>query len=235
MAITGQESAPAGRRCLPGVRRVGILGGTFNPIHVAHLRIAEEVREACDLEEILFLPAADPPHKPVAGAVLFRHRLAMVAAAIADHPAFRCSDIEAQRHGKSFSVDTLDLLRARQPDCDFYFIIGLDSWRDLTSWKEYARLFQLANLVVTARPGIEIGDPLALLPVAVRQEFCYSAEASAIRHRSGHLLIFLTETRLDISSTVIRAKLARGESIRYLVPDPVARYLTTHGLYQGPA
>lgn len=235
MTTTGQERAPACRRGRPGARRVGLFGGTFNPIHLAHLRIAEEVREACALEEVLFLPAADPPHKPIAGATPFRHRLAMVEAAIAGNPGFRSCDIEAQRQGKSFSVDTLELLRAQQPDSDFYFIIGLDSWRDLTSWKEYARLFELANLVVTTRPGIEVGAPLDALPVAVRQEFCYSAAASAIRHRSGHHLVFLTETRLDISSTDIRNKLARGQSIRYLVPDPVASYLTTHGLYRRPA
>lgn len=218
----------------PYPKRIGILGGTFNPIHLAHLRIAEEVREACHLDQVLFIPAADPPHKPVADAVNFSQRLAMVDTAIADNPAFALSDIESRRRGKSFSVDTLDILRRADPDNDFYFIIGLDSYRDLTSWKQYPRLFQLANLVVTTRPGIHLSAPLDVLPVAVRQEFCYSSGAAEFRHSSGHSLIFLSETRLDISSTVIRHKIVAGESIRYLVPPAVRDYITTHGLYRGP-
>ena len=215
-------------------KRVGILGGTFNPIHLAHLRIAEEVREACNLDRVIFIPAADPPHKPIADGVGFGHRLAMVETAIAGHAAFAVSDLEARRQGKSFSVDTLEILRQQTPADQFFFIIGLDSYRDITSWKEYPRLFRLANLVVTTRPGVHIKDPLDILPVAMRGEFCYSAAARSFRHSSGHSLILLKETRLDISSTRIRENVAEGKSIRYLVPDRVIDYITTHGLYFGP-
>lgn len=215
--------------------KTGILGGTFNPIHLAHLRIAEEVREACALDEVLFIPAASPPHKDVAGDTLFAHRLAMVAAAIADNPAFRVSDLEARRGGKSFSVDTLEQLRQDDPAGEHYFIVGLDSFRDIATWKEFARLFELAHLVVTARPGVELADPLTALPVAVRGDFCYDDQLKNLRHRSGNTVIFLEETRLDISSTLIRRKAAAGESIRYLVSPAVAAYITGHGLYRSMA
>ncbi|TLM65605.1 MAG: nicotinate-nucleotide adenylyltransferase [Deltaproteobacteria bacterium] len=215
--------------------KTGILGGTFNPIHLAHLRIAEEVREACALDEVVFMPAAAPPHKPVAGAVSFAHRLAMIAAAIADNPAFRVSDFEARRAGKSFSVDTLELLRSADPHGERYFIVGLDSFRDIASWKDYTRLFELAHLVVTARPGVELADPLLALPVAARSDFCYDGQPKKLRHRSGNTVIFLEETRLDISSTLIRGKVAAGASIRYLVPRPVADYIVAHGLYRRSA
>ena len=211
----------------------GILGGTFNPIHLAHLHIAEEVREAHDLERVLFIPAADPPHKAVAEEVPFAHRLAMVEAAIADHPQFAVSDLEARRQGKSFSVDTLEILRQEDAHGDIYFIIGLDSYRDITSWKEYQRLFELAHLVVTMRPGVALGQPLEALPVAAQNDFCYDAQPGCYRHKSGTTLRFLTETRLDISSTRVRQKLFAGESIRYLVPPEVVNYIQTHGLYRG--
>ena len=212
--------------------KTGILGGTFNPIHIAHLRIAEEVREACALDEVVFIPAAIPPHKPGPEAAPFADRLAMVQAAIADNPHFRVSDLESRRSGKSFSVDTLAILREADPDGERYFIVGLDSFRDITSWKEYLRLFELAHLVVTARPGVELPDPLAVLPVAARSDFCYDDQLKKLRHRSGNEVIFLEETRLDISSTLIRCKVAAGESIRYLVPPPVADYIDSHGLYR---
>lgn len=212
--------------------KTGILGGTFNPIHLAHLRIAEEVREACALDEVLFIPAAVPPHKSVAGEISFTHRLAMIEAAIADNPAFRASDMEARRSGKSFSVDTLEILRQRDPEGERYFIVGLDSFRDIASWKEFTRLFELAHLVVTARPGVELPDPLAALPVAVQSDFCYDDQLKKLWHRSGNAVFFLEETRLDISSTLIRCKVAAGESIRYLVPSSVAAYIHDHRLYR---
>lgn len=212
--------------------KTGILGGTFNPIHLAHLRIAEEVREACRLDRVLFMPAATPPHKLVAGAVTFAQRLAMIEAAIADNPGFRVSDLEARRSGKSFSVDTLELLRQGDPKGERYFIVGLDSFRDIATWKQYVRLFELAHMVVTARPGVELPDPLAALPVAVQNDFCYDEKLKKLQHRSGNAVIFLEETHLDISSTLIRRKVAAGESIRYLVPPAVAAYIVEHGLYQ---
>jgi nicotinate-nucleotide adenylyltransferase len=211
--------------------KTGILGGTFNPIHLAHLRIAEEVQRACELDRVLFIPAAEPPHKNVAGQIPFRHRLAMVEAAIDDNPSFQASDLEFRRSGKSFSVDTLEILRQEDPKGERFFIIGLDSYRDIASWKDFSRLFSLSHVVVTTRPGVVVKDSLAPLPVANREDFCYAEGAEEIRHKSGNRLIFLEETCLDISSTQIRNRLANGQSVQHLIPPAVANYIEEHGLY----
>lgn len=213
--------------------RVGILGGTFNPIHLAHLRIAEEVREACRLERVLFMPAADPPHKAVTGEASFAQRFAMVEAALADHLAFMASDLEGRRSGKSYSVDTLEILNREHPENEYWFIMGLDSFRDLSSWYQWERLFHLAHLVVATRPGVLMEPPLELVPVAIRGEFCYDGQPDRLRHRSGKTVLFLTETLLDISSTRLRAMVAAGRSIRYLVPAAVDAYIHQHALYAG--
>ncbi|MEJ2200760.1 MAG: nicotinate-nucleotide adenylyltransferase [Desulfuromonadaceae bacterium] len=212
--------------------KLGILGGTFNPIHLAHLRVAEEVREVCALDQVLFIPAADPPHKLVAENTPFRHRLAMVEAAIADNPHFRLSDIEAHRPGKSYSVDTLSQLRREHPEDEFYFIIGMDSFRDLANWKNYRTLFTLTNIVVAARPGAAVQEPLDFLPVAIKKDFCYTGASKSLRHCSGTSVIFLGETFLDISSTRIRQLVSENRSTRYLVPAAVGHYMERHGLYQ---
>ena len=214
------------------IMKIGILGGTFNPIHLAHLRIAQEVQQACKLDRILFIPAAEPPHKDVAEQVSFTHRLAMVEAATRDFPDFQASDLEIQRSGKSYSVDTLEILRQEDPHGERYFIIGLDSYRDIASWKDFSRLFSLSHVVVITRPGVVVSDPLEPLPVANHEDFCYAKDNERIHHKSGNKLIFLKETNLDISSTQIRDMLADGQSIRHLVPSAVADYIEDHGLYQ---
>ncbi|WP_298036284.1 nicotinate-nucleotide adenylyltransferase [uncultured Desulfuromonas sp.] len=213
--------------------KTGILGGTFNPVHLAHLRIAEEVREVCGLDRVLFLPAAAPPHKSVAEDVPFARRLEMVRLAIADNPSFAASDLEARREGKSYSVQTLEILQRENPGDELFFIIGMDSFRDLASWHQYPRLFDLANLVVAMRPGASDKDPPSLLPVAMQGEFCYDYSSKSLRHRSGRSVKFLEETQLDISSTHIRQLVAVGRSIRYLVPAAVADFIASHGLYRG--
>lgn len=210
--------------------RLGILGGTFNPIHNAHLQIARDVLNTCGLDRILFIPSADPPHKPVD--TPFHHRLAMVEAAIAGQAKFAASDMEEQRGGKSYSVDTLSHLKQMDPAGERFFIIGMDSYRDIGSWRSYEKLFQLAHLVVMTRPGVEINDPLAALPVAVRRNFCYDSSRKTMQHTSGNSVIFLEETRMDISSTEIRTRVAAGQSIDHLVPAVVADYISDHALYQ---
>ncbi len=213
--------------------KLGILGGTFNPIHLAHLRVAEEVREACGLDQMLFIPAAVPPHKTVAEDIPFAHRLAMVEAAIADNPYFAASDLETRRPGKSYSVHTLEALRRERPADEFFFVIGMDSFRDLGSWKEYQRLFELSHIVVAARPGVVVDDPKRLLPIAIMKEFCYNRASKSLDHSSGHSILFVEETFLDISSTRIRQLVGAGRSARYLTPPAVCSYIDRHGLYRG--
>ncbi len=212
--------------------RVGILGGTFNPIHKAHLLIAEAALEKCRLDQVLFLPASIPPHKEIAGDISFDHRLAMTRAAIAGNPAFAASDFEAKRSGTSFSVDTLRRLQAKNPDDEYFFIIGLDSFRDITIWKDYRQLFSLANIVVARRPGPGDDDPMSLLPVAIKDDFCYDERSLKLRHKSGFEVIFIDDTNLDISSTEIRNSISAGHPVETYVPGPVIDYIDKQGLYR---
>jgi nicotinate-nucleotide adenylyltransferase len=210
--------------------KIGILGGTFNPIHCGHLHIAHEVLSACGLDQVWFIPTCRPPHKMLAEEVGFTQRLEMVAAAIAADRRFRVCDLEGRRGGKSYSVTTLEQLRQKHPEHEFYFIMGLDSFREIGSWKSYERLFELAHIVVTARPGFS-GDPRDLLPVAIADRFCYDADAEKLRHDAGFTVIFISHTSRDISSTDVRQAVARGEAIDGLVPAPVIDYIGRHRLY----
>jgi nicotinate-nucleotide adenylyltransferase len=211
--------------------KIGILGGTFNPIHNAHLRIAEEVRDRFDLGQIMFIPAATPPHKPLAGELSFAVRSEMVRLAIADNPAFAISDMEEKRGGKSFSIDTLKGLHREFPHDEFFFIVGSDSFLDIGSWREYAAIFNLCNIVVVERPGADATRLDVVLPVAIAHEFCYYEAENRLGHRSGYSVYSLAGTLLDISSSNIR-KLARlGRSIRYLVPDAVEHYIKEQRIY----
>ncbi len=210
--------------------RIGILGGTFNPIHCGHLHIAEEVYTACDLDEIWFVPTCQPPHKELVDGVSFTDRLTMVQLAVADNPQFIACDIEGQRGGKSYSVDTLSCLKTAYPDHDFYFIMGLDSFQELSLWKEYQRLFELAHIVVTARPGF-VGTVHEFLPVAIADRFCYDADFKKIQCDTGFSLIPVTHTCRDVSSTEVRRLLTESSPVGGLVPDSVIQYIKNRGLY----
>ncbi|HEX7407916.1 MAG TPA: nicotinate-nucleotide adenylyltransferase [Candidatus Binatia bacterium] len=210
-------------------RRIGIFGGTFNPIHLAHLRSAEEVREAQRLDRILFIPSATPPHKRKQGLVSAAHRLAMARLAISGNPYFRVSTIEIERPGHSYSVDTLRALHARLPRASFSFIMGADAFGEIETWKEYEGIFGLCDLVVTSRPPVHEPQLREALPVAVRSQFWYSE--GQLEHRTGNRIIFQRISDLDISASCIRQRLGRGLSIRYLVPISVERYIARHGLY----
>jgi len=211
--------------------KIGILGGTFNPVHIAHLRIAEEVRERLGLDRIIFIPAATPPHKQLDGEISFADRKAMVELAIADNDSFTVSDIEEQRGGRSYSVDTLRELRRLYPDDDLYFIIGSDSFLEISSWYSSAELFNLANIVVVERPEAVVRDLTAPLPLAIRDEFCYGSDKMCLTHRSGFSVFYLPGTPLPISSSEVRRAVREGRSIRYLVPEKVAGYISDKRIY----
>ena len=213
------------------IPRIGIFGGTFNQIHIGHLRSAEEVREAQGLDRILFIPSATPPHKRADGLVSAAHRLAMVRLALAGNPHFRVSAMEIERRGRSFSVDTLLALRARLPRARFAFILGIDAFREIATWKSYRSIFALCDLVVTSRPPVRAAALRAALPVAVRSEFCYRPASRTLEHRTGNQIVFQRLSDLDISASALRDRLHHGLSIRYLVPTSVARYIARHGLY----
>jgi nicotinate-nucleotide adenylyltransferase len=214
-----------------GVRRVGLFGGTFNPIHLGHLRSAEEVCEALGLDEILFIPSATPPHKRGDGVAPAAQRLAMVKLAIAGNARFRVSTIEINRRGRSYSVDTLRVLRTRMPRTHFSFIMGIDAFREIATWKEYRSIFGLCDVVVISRPPDNALSLRAALPVAARGDFCYRPRSRTVEHSTGNRIIFQSITQLDISASSIRRRVRRTQSIRYLVPASVERYIARHGLY----
>lgn len=211
--------------------KLGILGGTFNPIHIAHLRIAEEVMARLALDRIIFIPAATPPHKQLDGEISFFDRKTMVELAIAGNPSFTVSDIEERRGGRSYSVDTLRELHRLYPDDDLYFIIGSDSFLEISSWYSSADLFNLANIVVVERPEAIVTDLTEPLPLAIRDEFCYHSDELRLTHRSGFSVFYLPGTPLPISSSDIRKAVREGRSIRHLVPEKVAGYISNKRIY----
>jgi nicotinate-nucleotide adenylyltransferase len=211
--------------------RIGLMGGTFNPIHLAHLRIAEEAREMCSLDRVVFIPAADPPHKPLAGEVPFLQRCRMVSLAIIGNPGFEISEIEGQRAGKSYSIDTINHFRAEYPDAGLFFIIGSDSFLEIGLWYRYAEIFRTCSLIVIERPGCPVMDPPAALPDAIRAEFSYNVASRELTHQSGERVQFLSGSLLDISSSTIRHLVAAGRSITYLVPPAVEAYIKEQRMY----
>lgn len=204
--------ASTGHRALR--RAIGLMGGTFDPVHVGHLAIAEEARDALGLERILFVPAGIPPHKPAGEVTATHHRVAMVALAIEDNEAFELSRIEADRPGPSYTVDTVESLAG---DADVTVILSVETFLELPTWHEPERLFAAASVAVVPREGYPSPDPDWLSTTFPGRE---------VRVR------YLDGPRLGQSSTDIRARVATGRSIRYLVPPAVAEYIAANGLYQ---
>jgi nicotinate-nucleotide adenylyltransferase len=211
--------------------KVGIFGGTFNPVHTAHLRIAEEVRDRLELAEVVFVPAALPPHKELAEDLPFSIRYEMVRRAIADNSAFSLSDMEGKRDGKSWSIDTVRAFRRERPDDEFYFIIGSDSFIDFGSWREYAAFFSCCNIVVVERPDAKVTALDTVLPPDVAGEFRHDQAGLRLLHRSGFSVYYLEGVPLRISSSAIRELARLNRSIRYLVPAAVEHYIKEQRLY----
>jgi nicotinate-nucleotide adenylyltransferase len=205
--------------------RVGLFGGTFNPIHVGHLRAAEEVAEALALERVVFVPSAQPPHKlPTPGDTLASAslRLAWVKAAIAENPRFVVDTLELERQGPSYSVDTLRAFAARFARARCVFVIGQDAFAELGSWREPAALLELAHFAVTSRPPSRKGSLKSWMPRALARQIEFAADGLSGKHRSAKTWIRAVEiTPLEISSSDIRARLRVGRSVRYLLPDGI--------------
>ncbi|MFQ5852470.1 MAG: nicotinate-nucleotide adenylyltransferase [Candidatus Binatia bacterium] len=213
--------------------KIGLFGGTFDPIHWGHLRSAEEVREIFSLDRVLFVPASDPPHKRRKPTTSAQDRFEMVRLAVAQNHGFGVSSVELSRPGKSYSIDTIRYFAQKESARrSLYFILGLDAFREIDSWKEVQDIFPLCHLIVTSRPGCGGSMSLRTMPVAVRRGFCYDPRKKRYRHKSGKHLFFARLTDIAISSSEIRHRLGDGRSIRYLVPLEVETYIEKKGLYR---
>jgi nicotinate-nucleotide adenylyltransferase len=195
--------------------RLGLFGGTFDPIHVGHLILAEQCREACGLDRVWFVVAGEPPHKR-GDRTLLAHRLEMVRIAIAGHAAFEASDLEGRRPGPHYSVDTLAAVRHERPGDELFFLVGADSVVELPTWRDPAGIARLATIVVVNRPGIEEIDPAALPD--------FGPEAKPLQ--------LVTIPPIGVASSDLRRRLAEGKSIRYMVPRGVEAYIDANELYR---
>ncbi len=210
--------------------KIGILGGTFNPIHFGHLRAAEEVRERLNLERVMFIPCGIPPHRPMDELVSFPHRYQMVKLAIADNPFFYVSKMEGNRDGKSYTVDTLKLLLQKETDAEFYFILGLDAFLGIDTWKSPQTLFELAHFVVLPRKTLSKEQ---IMPILDNFFSDVKTEENSFFLPSGKIIYYCPITLLNISASQIRRLVRENKSIRYLVPEVVAEYIQRFGFYRG--
>src|SRR5579883_1986053 len=242
--------------CMRERARIGILGGTFDPVHYAHLAIAEEVYCALHLTRVLFVPAGQPPHKLGEPITPAEHRVAMLELAIRPNPHFSLSLVDIERDGPSYTVDTLRLLRNELgADADLYFVIGGDSLRDLPTWYDPVGILDQATIVALMRPGYaEVAAERAMLFArlpALDQTLFESGQASDEGSPLGYAdveaeraplvarlpaleqrLIVVEGPRMDLSSTELRRRVATGRPIKYQTPDEVADYIRRHRLYQ---
>ena len=196
--------------------RVGILGGTFDPPHLGHLVVAQMALEQLVLEEVLFVPTGQPWMKTGQEVTAAYHRLAMVRLAVEENAAFRLSDMEVRREGPSYAVDTLEELRRARSFLEMFFIVGEDAVRELPRWRQPQRLLELCTLAVYRRP--------ATRRVTAR-------ELTALGTDASRRAVLLKGPRIGISATDLRERVAKGLSLRYLVPPAVEEYIQRHGLY----
>ena len=224
---------------MPILNRVGLFGGTFNPIHFGHLRTALETLEGFGLDQIRFIPAADPPHKDKTDLADESDRLAMLTQAIENNPLFSVSDIELRRPGRSYTIDTVrQFTREKLPSTQCFLIIGLDAFMDISTWKEYKEILKNIPLIVMSRPDENepfmnrnfsgIGE---YMENRISTGFVFNKEQNAFVHKSLKPIYIFPVTSLHISATTIRQHVRQGRSIRYLVPDSVATYIHDKRLY----
>ena len=215
-------------------RRIGIYGGTFNPIHIAHLALAEEIRERLDLEQVLFVPSNLPPHK---GSHLptGAERLALVRLAIRGNPSFGAIDLEVRRKGKSYTAETLRELAGRFPTgTELVFLIGMDAFEEIATWHDADRLAHEASFALFPRVGHPLVDPRLHAPKAwgLGAPRPVPGGGQSSRTSAGTRVFLLPTEQFSIAASTIRARVARGASIRYLVPPAVERAIARGGLYR---
>lgn len=215
----------------------GLFGGTFNPIHVAHLRAAEDAAESLGLERVVFVPSASPPHKrPTRDDVMApaQRRLAWVRLAVAGNPRFEVDDVEVVRGGLSYTVDTLRIFGERLAPERPVFLIGCDALAEIDTWKEPETLLGLAHFAVMTRPPL-VGCPLTeIVPAGLAGEFRFASSGDHAEHRrTGTWMRLLPITALDVRASDLRSRLRSGRSVRYLIPEGVREEILQSGIYEG--
>ncbi|MFQ5791620.1 MAG: nicotinate-nucleotide adenylyltransferase [Acidobacteriota bacterium] len=223
--------------------RLGILGGTFDPIHLGHLRAAESVREAMALDRVLFVPARVPPHKARPSIAAAEHRFRMVEAAVRTEPAFEVSRLELEREGASYTIETLAELAQSRPDTELFFITGIDAFRDIRTWKCWEELLRSYSFIVHGRPGYGLAGVGEVIPSSVRKRLVElrnnalpPLKGSTPADEAPTPAIYLVDVlTINVSGTEIRAMVRANRSIRFLVPAEVEVYIMKHRLYrEGP-
>ena len=211
---------------------MALFGGTFDPFHNGHLRMAIEVKETLSVSRMILFPAHRPPHKPTRPVTEARHRLAMVEAGAAGLDGIEVSDIEIRREGPSYSLLTVEAFRRAEPDARILFLLGADSFAEVSTWHRYGELLSACDFVLLPRPGTG-PDPASPRGVRIEKEdpHCYSWVGKSYRLPGGRRLFCPSLPTLDISSSAIREKVRTGKCIRGLLPPEVERYLFENGLY----
>jgi nicotinate-nucleotide adenylyltransferase len=220
------------------LRKIGLLGGTFNPIHYGHLRTALEVQQGFGLDAVYLIPSASPPHKTAEGLAPAEDRLNMVRQAIDGRPGLRLSDIELKREGPSYTIDTVCAFRKHLPASVWlYLIMGIDAFREITTWKSYDNLLHLAPVIIIDRPGFGSSfsnnrEPLeSILNSSELEGYECTENSTCYTHCEKQPVFVYKVTPLDISSTRIREMVSNNEPIDFLVPDAVKQYIQDKGLY----
>lgn len=213
------------------MKRIGVLGGTFDPLHVGHLRAAEVVRDALSLDRVLFVPANKPPHKSVPRLTEAGHRLRMVERGLEGEETFAVSRVEIDREGPSYTIDTLAEL-SRGTDSRFFFVTGTDAFVEIRTWKRWHELLSSYSFVVHERPGFPIDEAQAAVPGELRDRIVEDSEGGFATESAGARIFLVRRPMLDVSSTEIRRSVRAGRSIRFLVPDAVEVYIRENRLYQ---
>jgi len=221
------------------LKKIGLFGGTFNPVHLGHLRAAVDVREGFELDEVFLIPAALPPHKGSGELAPSADRLNMLSLALGADSGLKVSDVELNRSGPSYTIDTVQHFKQALPaETRLYLIMGLDAFLEIDTWKSYRELLMQIPLIVINRP--KAGHRMSAIPWKIMDDYIstkLSADYSFSASRSGYLArhqqpIYVFEvTALDISSTGIRRQVSKNRSINYLVPQKVAEYIRTKGIY----
>jgi nicotinate-nucleotide adenylyltransferase len=218
--------------------KIGLFGGTFNPIHRCHLVTAAQVRILLKLDRIIFIPTGDAPHKPSTSLAPAEHRLEMVRLAVAGEPAFAVSDVEVTRQAKSYSIDTVDAFQQQYPGQTLFFIVGVDAFREFPTWRHAPRLLQLCHFVVVSRPGTSFLSLAAMPPLpkidpnALGELDQGSRTMLTIPTGKESELILLRLPPCDVSASEIRRRIRAHEALSNLLPAPVESYIIRSGLYQ---